>query len=160
MASINIVHRYTGNLIFSGEFSNIICALKEAVRLGADFRGADFGGAYLSGARFRDTNLSGADFSGAYFGGADFSGADFRGAIFYGSPVNLEPLQLYGLIWDVVITENHLRIGCEVHTHDEWSSFSNRVISTMERGAVPFWRENQSTLLALCAQQREKGAKK
>jgi uncharacterized protein YjbI with pentapeptide repeats len=59
-----IKHRYTGDVINSGE---------------GDLRGADLRGAYLRGADLGGADLRGADLRGAYLRGADLGGADLRG---------------------------------------------------------------------------------
>ncbi len=70
---IEIKHRFTGQIILSGEYESIKDCLQK--NRGADLRGADLGGAYLRGA-----DLGGAYLGGAYLGGADLRGVYLRDA--------------------------------------------------------------------------------
>ena len=94
MISFDILHRWTGKLVFTAEIEaeygasraiKLGLAIRVAVRAkaylrGADLRGADLRGAYLSGADLRGAYLRGADLRGADLRGADLSGAYLRGA--------------------------------------------------------------------------------
>ena len=91
MISFDILHRWTGKLVFTAEIEaedgasraiKLGLAIRVAVRAKAYLRGADLRGADLRGA-----NLSGADLSGANLSGADLSEAYLRGAYLSGAPV-------------------------------------------------------------------------
>jgi uncharacterized protein YjbI with pentapeptide repeats len=108
---IQIKRRWTGTLLFEGEFETIrdavlaACAartdLSGADLSDADLRGAVLRGAVLSGADLRGAVLSGADLRGAVLRGAVLSGADLRGAVLRGadlrgavlSDADLEPIK-------------------------------------------------------------------
>ena len=85
-----INNRWTGAVLFEGDFATMRLCVEAARNGGADLsganlRGADLSGANLSGAYLSDANLSGAnlrgaDLSGAYLRGADLRGADLSGA--------------------------------------------------------------------------------
>lgn len=82
---IEIKNRYTGTVIFGGEYAAVLACLLAAVASGADLSGADLCGADLSGAdlygaNLRGANLRGANLSGANLYGADLNGADLNGA--------------------------------------------------------------------------------
>ena len=123
-------------------------AASDSTKLGLAVRwgyknGADLSEAYLGGA-----DLSGADLSGAYLSGADLSGAKWSDDI----TIQREPLFLSGLAWPVIILDEHMQIGCELHRLSEWAAFDERRIAGMARGeAVRFWRANKDALLALAA---------
>ena len=68
--SWEVKHRYTGEVLRSGENN-----LRGANLSGANLRGANLRGANLSGANLSETCLRGAD-----LGGADLSETDLRGA--------------------------------------------------------------------------------
>ena len=79
MISFDILHRWTGKLVFTAEIEaedgasraiKLGLAIRVAVRAKADLRGANLSGA----------DLSGANLSGAYLSGADLSGANLSGA--------------------------------------------------------------------------------
>ena len=88
MTTIQIKHRYTGNVLYEYEATDeqqssrlkMRAALESAVKSDADLRDADLRGAYLRGAY-----LSGADLRGAYLRGANLSGAYLRGAYLRGA---------------------------------------------------------------------------
>ena len=95
-APIQIKHRYTGAVLFTGESGMAMrqtlekataarADLRGANLYGADLRGANLGGADLygadlRGANLRGANLYGADLRGANLGGADLGGANLGGA--------------------------------------------------------------------------------
>jgi hypothetical protein len=68
--TIDIKHRATGAIIWSGEAANMAEAIAKA-RAGDAY----LGGAYLGGADLRGAYLRGADLGGADLGGADLGGA-------------------------------------------------------------------------------------
>ncbi|PRY40836.1 pentapeptide repeat protein [Spirosoma oryzae] len=82
MKTIQIKHRYTGDVLFehSAEDNNLILTIREGIRQNANLRGANLSGANLSGANLSGANLSGADLSDADLSGADLSGANLSGA--------------------------------------------------------------------------------
>ena len=109
MTKIEIKHRYSGKVLWSGDAENMLQGLLTALGAGADLSGANLYGANLSGADLYGANLSradlsgadlsGADLSGADLSGADLSGADLSGANLYGadlSGANLSRANLYG----------------------------------------------------------------
>ncbi len=142
-----------------------IADLRGAYLRGAYLRGADLRGADLTGAYLRGADLRGADLRGAYLTGADLTGADLTGAYLRGADltgakvgsdkeVNFPPsLIIDQLIWLVCIwrEDQIMRIGCEVHSVDEWASFDDEDISEMDDEALEFWREWKDSLLSLCA---------
>ena len=72
---IEIKNRFTGIVIFEGEFKS----LKECVTAAVKAR-AYLAGAYLAGADLAGVNLAGADLTGANLTGADLTGAILSGA--------------------------------------------------------------------------------
>ena len=116
----------------------------------ADLRGVNLRGAYL-----RYTNLRGADLSGAYLFGANLSGANLfganlSGANLFGQKIQKTPIQINNLTWDILITEHHMKIGCQVHTHQEWEDFTGDEISEMDESAFEFAEKWRSILLMMC----------
>ncbi|MDP3139832.1 MAG: pentapeptide repeat-containing protein [Burkholderiaceae bacterium] len=123
---------------------------------GAYLSGANLSGAYLRGANLSDAYLSGANLSGAYLRGANLSGAYLRGAYLSGAKwtdeviINRAPLQLFGLAYNVHILDQHMQIGCELHTLDDWRGFDDERIVQMDgKTALRFWRAHKAALLAL-----------
>ena len=105
---------------------------------------------------YADT-LRRADLRGANLRGADLRGANLRGACLYDAPISKTPLQLYNLPWSICITEQHMQIGCQIHTHKAWEEFREYEINDMEWRALEFWREWKAPLLAMCAAYRGEG---
>ena len=54
-------------------------------------------------------------------------------------------------IYDITITPNFIRIGCEFHTKEEWWNFTDREIEAMDGvKAVLFWKKWKPILKAIC----------
>ena len=115
---------------------------------GADLHGANLHGANLSGANLHRADLYGASLYGASLTGADLTGAKWTKSITITSP----PIQIsIPNYWPVFILDNHMQIGCEIHTFDEWGSFDDRRILEMDpRRALEFWRAYKPMLMAAC----------
>ena len=132
--------------------------LRGANLSGADLRDADLSDADLSdadlrGANLRGAGLSGADLSDANLSGADLSGANLRGTKWTdGEIINCVPLRIFGLRWVVTILDQHMKIGCQMHSLAAWASFTEAEISAMDgRNALRFWRAHKDVLFALAA---------
>ena len=167
---IEIKHRFTDNVLFACEVENMREAVYQAISNGADLSGADLRGADLSGADLRCADLSGADLSGADLRYADLSGADLRGAdlrcadlsgadlrgadlrcaYLGGEKLAIAPISILNLTWNILISEQYLKIGCQRHTHDEWKAFDDAQIKQMESRAADFWRTNKVWILSAC----------
>lgn len=137
--------------------------LRDADLRGADLRGAGLSRADLSRADLRDANLSRADLCGANLCGANLCGANLRDADLcdanlYGQKIQKTPIQINNLTWDIIITEHHMRIGCQVHTHQEWEDFTGDEVSNMGKGAFEFAEKWRSILLMMC-HEHAKGVK-
>ena len=149
---MKIKHRYTQEVLLEIEATNLRGAdlsgasLSEADLYRADLREANLSGANLSGADLRGAYLRGADLRGAYLCGANLREADL-----HGEKLKEAPLFIYGLAWDVLITNEFLTIGCQRHSHAEWEAFSNDQIAKMERRALRFWQEWKRPLLSMCS---------
>jgi len=130
--------------------------LRGADLRGADLYGANLYGAYLRGADLRGADLRGANLYGANLYGADLRGADLRGAYLRGADLDGEklsqtPLQVNGLKWFVLISDGFMRIGCQRYTHEEWANFTDEEIVKMDFGALKFWRQWKTSLVAMCS---------
>ena len=135
--------------------ADLSCANLEGANLrGANLRGANLRGAYLSGA-----NLRGAYLSGAYLSGANLRGAYLSGANLSGEKLAIAPISILNLTWDILISEQYLKIGCERHTHDEWKAFCDAQIKQMESRAADFWRANKVWILAACDEHKSESLK-
>lgn len=108
-------------------------------------------GANLSEADLSVANLSVANLRGAYLREANLSGANLRGAIWKsGRAIKKVPLQISGLRWPVMILDEHMQIGCQVHPLKNWEEFSDAHIRAMDGSdALTFWRQYKTMLLSL-----------
>jgi len=133
---IEIKHKITGEIIFTYEGAN----LSGANLRSADLRSANLSGANLSGANLRSANLSGANLSGA-----NLSGANLRYCI--GNNKEVKSLQLGTYL--ISFCGETLNIGCQSHTIEEWSNFTDEKISNMDSNALDWWQLNKEIILAI-----------
>jgi uncharacterized protein YjbI with pentapeptide repeats len=94
---------------------------------------ADLGGADLGGARLDSTDLRFADLETATYG---------EGVIVGNSPTFIN-----GLTWPVYIFKTHIKIGCRIHTKQEWLGFNDAEIRKMESRASEFWAKWKKHIL-------------
>jgi NDP-sugar pyrophosphorylase family protein len=65
--------------------------------------------------------------------------------------VTKNPVVISGLKYPVTITDNHMQIGCKIHTFEDWNNFTDKDIIAMDgREALNFWNENKDILRAIC----------
>ena len=164
-----------GNVLFSHTMTNntmrrtIIRAVMCKVNLAdADLGGLDlsdlcFNEMNLSGTSFRysdiqyssfdHANLTGTDFSFARLGGAalpyaKLGGAKWKGATYFEAKISKGLVFLEGYYWDVYLMDDHIKIGCKMHTIEEWEKFTNGQIRRMDTSASEFWRKNKASIIA------------
>ena len=143
-----IKHWITGSVLFSFETESLKLCVETAVKYGADLKGADLKGAVIWGA-----DLGGADLRGADLDLANLSGAKIR----YDVIITKAPIQISGLEWPVTIWDQHMQIGCEFHSHEEWKNFSDDEWMTMGGKEALYLKRNQfPAILALCEQHKPK----
>ena len=89
---------------------------------------------------------------------ADPRGADLRGAkIRDDIIITKAPIQISGLEWPVIIWDQHMQIGCEFHSHEEWKNFSDDEWLKMGGKEAIYLKRNQfPAILALCEQHKPK----
>ena len=150
---VEIKGRYTGTVIYTHSGTD----LSRANLRDADLYGANLRDAYLSGANLAGANLSGAYLFGANLSGADLSGANLSGANLFGQRIQKTPIQINNLTWDILITDHHMKIGCQVHTHQEWEDFTGDEISEMDESAFEFAEKWRSILLMMCHEHAKGG---
>ena len=177
MRAIEIKNRFTSKVIYRHEFENntlkITCMravldkinlrganlsdadlsdadLRDADLRDADLRGANLSDANLRGANLRDANLRGADLSDTNLRGADLSDTNLRGANLSDADLRGAAIIIYGLNWEIFITNNHIRIGCQSHSLADWIAFDDNKISFMHPNALGFWKENKEFIINKC----------
>ena len=84
--------------------------------------------------------------------GANLYGANLYGANLDGEKITKAPLTVVGLRYWCLISEGYMRLGCKRFAHAEWESFSDEEISEMDDGALEFWKQWKSPLIAMCKQ--------
>src|SRR5574341_437875 len=121
-------------------------ALEKAVEARANLADANLAGASLEDANLADASLAGASLAGAYLADANLAGAKWRDGIV----LKRAPLYIHGLYWAVVILDDHMQVGCELHSLAEWREFDDaRIVEMDGKSALRFWRAHKSALLAL-----------
>ena len=118
---MEVKHRYTAEILLT--VNDLRGAnLTEADLRGADLYEANLRGADLRGADLTEGNLTEANLYGANLYGANLRGANLRGADLgeiIGSIKN-NPIIIQGFKYNVIIWDNHAKIGCQVKTFKEW----------------------------------------
>ena len=109
---------------------------------GANLRWADLRWAYLEGANLRGANLRGTNLRGANLREADLRGADLQDADLWSTVGNggeVKSLHCGG--YDVAFTHDVLQIGCKRYPIKDWFEFDDETISSMDGGALEWWRK-------------------
>ena len=120
--------------------------LSRANLIDANLSRANLIGANLIGANLSDANLGGANLGGANLIGANLSDAKWTSEI----TISRTPLQLYGLAYPVTILDQHIQIGCQLHSTAEWDAFDDEAIAKMDGCAARrFWKEHKAAIIAL-----------
>jgi hypothetical protein len=103
-------------------------------------------------------NLSGADLSGANLYRANLYGAnlyraDLSGANLYGANLSFKFAQAYLAPWSVLVTPEHITIGCQTHPIDKWLEWGRQddpeEIHAMHCKARAWWNRHKSIVLAM-----------
>ena len=155
---IQIKNRWSLEVMFECEADSMRIAVDLAVSKRANLRGAYLHGADLSGAYLRDADLRYAylryadlryaNLRDAYLSYAYLHGAYLSGAKYGDYPITITPLQVIGLYWDVLILDTAIKIGCQIHTIDEWDAFTDAKIAAMDGKALAFWREHKPLIMS------------
>ncbi len=96
---------------------------------GANLFRADLSRANLSGANLSEADLSGANLFRANLSGADLSEADLSGAkLGNDQKCTVPPLFIAGGRCPVMITDQHIKIGCEIKMTAAWAETSGKVV--------------------------------
>lgn len=133
---VEIKNRYTGGVIYIHQGGS----LSHANLRGADLRRADLTAANLTAANLTDANLF----------GANLFDANLTDANLFGQKIEKTPIQINNLTWPIIITEHHMKIGCQVHTHQEWEDFTGDELAAMDNDAFEFAEKWRSILLMMC----------
>ena len=155
---IQIRHRDTNAVLFECEAPADLSsglrmrhALEKATQARANLARANLARANLARANLARANLDGANLDGANLDGANLARANLDGAKFGDGVTAARGIrQVLGLRWPVTIFDNHMRIGCQLHSLADWATFTKRDIVEMDgTDALLFWRRHKAILLAL-----------
>ncbi len=151
---MDLLNRFTNAVIFSAEAASIKDLVVAAVAAKADLCEANLRGADLRGADLCEANLRGADLRGADLCEANLRGADLCEADLCGANAEINGhrvLQLNGLPYPILITDTHLRAGCQIHTFSAWRKMSPDQIAEMDGdSATEFYPVLLSILDTFC----------
>lgn len=136
---IQIKLKFTNTILFEGKYNSLKDAVVNAVA--------------------KKINLIDACLRGAYLRGAYLRGADLRGASLESEILKIAPLQMQLLLWDILITPQYLKIGCERHTHEEWAAFTDAEISRMHDKALEWWKDHKELLMMACELHKKQSEK-
>jgi hypothetical protein len=65
-------------------------------------------------------------------------------------PTAVKLFSMNGLRWPIAISDTHMQIGCQNHSHEQWRTFTDSQIGQMAPGAIEFWKQWKPTLMAAC----------
>ena len=85
-----------------------------------------------------------ADLRDAVLSGADLRRADLRDAIGDGEIIRTMQLPRYV----VVVCDDWVQIGCQGYRAHEWRGFDDDTITSMDVGALEWWRQWKDVVLA------------
>ena len=136
----------------------------------ADFTGSmldkvDFSGCDLTEADFSRTSLRRVNFNGANLTRAKFDGATIHdislertildGASYWQAGMEKGIAVIAGLEWYVYIFDAHIKIGCQMHSTDEWEEFEDAEIADMANSALAFWEVHKKDIIAMARQHQQ-----
>lgn len=123
---------------------------------GADLSGLnlteqDFSHCDLSGVNFTEADLTRANLSSTEVTGIKLIGTKFHDTIWSnGSVINMRPILIYGLPFDVQILDADMICGCELHSLAEWAAFDDRRVAAMDATkGLRAWKEHKDALLMM-----------
>jgi hypothetical protein len=115
----------------------------------ADLRSADLRSANLRFANLRSVNLRFANLYGANLGSVNLRFANLYGAdLGSNQKCSIRPVFFLGGTYDVMITDAHIKIGCQVHLSAEWRAFKSSDIEAFG-GDPAQWKLFKPAILAL-----------
>ena len=112
-----IKSRFTGSILFEGEFGSLKLCVEAAVEKRVYLWGADLGGAYLRDADLRGADLRGADLWGADLGGANLWGAYLRDADLKAAPDEIARLDA---VREIILAQPE-RLNMGLWHGDKWT---------------------------------------
>ena len=120
----------------------------------ADLTEADLRRANLTRANLTEANLTDADLTEANLTKANLTGANLTEANLTGANI----ISYHSGLWTAYIQPKHIRIGCQYHTVEQWSSFDDEKIAAMHPFALSYWRKNKAIILAIAESFKEEAA--
>lgn len=139
--------------------------LSKTFLAGADLRHANLTNAILNGTILNGTSLVGANLTNADLTNADFVGADFidaklkRTILSYNRTITIPPLIITGGEYIVIITDQHIEIGCCVMLTEEWKNMSEETIEEIMYDEIYFSWQKWRKIILKAAKKHQKGLK-
>jgi len=122
----------------------------------ADLREADLRGVDARGVDLFRTNLRDADLRDVNLFGAKLRDADLFGANLFGEKLTTTPTQVIGYKYFIFIAGEKMKIGCELHSIDEWNNFKRRDIVKMDGDNAWLWWKEHKPLIMPIAKHHQK----
>ena len=127
----------------SGE---VILVINEANLQGVDLQGANLQGANLQGVDLQGANLQRANLQRANLYKANLQGAT-NGNFTFQIPIT----QIGTSEYPIILMDQGMQIGCELHTYGNWFSFTKKEILNMDgKTAFAFWKQWCPILKEIC----------
>ena len=154
---IQIKNRFTGSVMFEFESENnsMKKTLEAAIKNGSDLSNSNLRNSDLRNSNLRNSNLSNSDLSNSDLSSSDLSNSNLSGCLVFDENLKRTPLFINGLFWPVTITDSYLKIGCQLHKIDDWSSFTDDKINSMDSKALEFWHLWSGVILRACKTHNE-----
>lgn len=147
MKMVEIKNRFYGTVIVSGMYDNISDCLEKN-------RSIDFFCANLFGAWLGCADLRGADLKGAKLEGAKIK---VQGSKDYILNKDSTIFSVIGLAYPVVYIDHYIKIGCVMHTYDEWANFTDgEILQKSSEDNLLFWKEWKNHILSIRRTNNEK----
>lgn len=102
------------------------CILNRTILINSNLKNADLFCADLDNAFLMKADLTGANLTGA-----NLFNASLHNSILEGEIIQRNPIQINDTILPIMILKNKIRIGTELHSAEEWFSFSDVKILMM-----------------------------
>ena len=82
---------------------------------------------------------------------ANLKGTNFKEAKYGGRVIKNTIIKLTNLEYSVLIFSGYIKIGCKLHSKEEWLEFTDREILKMDKEkALKFWKIWKETLILIC----------
>ena len=128
---MEIGNRFSGKVIYSGDFKSLKELVLNALSEGVNLKGVNLKGVNLSHANLVGANLSGVNLSGVNLWQCSGNRSEIK-SLFISNE------------YPITYTSECLQIGCKNYPIADWWGFDNKRILSMDGNrALKFWREHK-----------------